>query len=213
MTDKLFSIRQAIDYLNISKATINRWQTQGKLKPNYTPGGHRRYLESDLRAVMGLKDAAEEETRLRAIVYARVSTRKQDKAGNLQRQKERLVTHAIERGYQVVAVLTEVASGLNENRSQLRKALKQIADRQAGILVIEYRDRLARFGFEYLDLFVSAFGGRIEVMETANGNSLNEELVEDLIAVVTSFSARIYGKRGGKRVVQEVTKTLYGTAT
>jgi len=121
-----------------------------------------------------------------------------------------LVTHAIEQGYQVVGVLTEVASGLNERRPQLRKALKQIATGQADILVVEYRDRLARFGFEYLDLFITAFDGRIEVLETTNGQSPNEELVNDLIAIVTSFSARIYGKRGGKRVAQQVEKTLKG---
>jgi len=208
VTDKLLSIRKAAEYLNLSKATLNRWQAKGKLKPIYTPGGHRRYLESDLRKVMGLPNTDLKAEQQRAIVYARVSTRKQDEAGNLQRQKERLVTHAIEKGYPVVAVLTEVASGLNENRPQLRKALKQIVEGQADLLVIEYRDRLARFGFEYLDLFVSSFGGRIEVMETANDKSPDEELVEDLMAVVTSFSARIYGKRGGRRVTQQVSKTL-----
>jgi putative resolvase len=208
VTDKLLSIRKAAEYLNLSKATLNRWQAKGKLKPIYTPGGHRRYLESDLRKVMGLPNTDLKAEQQRAIVYARVSTRKQDEAGNLQRQKERLVTHAIEKGYPVVAVLTEVASGLDENRPQLRKALKQIVEGQADLLVIEYRDRLARFGFEYLDLFVSSFGGRIEVMETANDKSPDEELVEDLMAVVTSFSARIYGKRGGRRVTQQVSKTL-----
>jgi len=210
MTDKLLSIGKAAEYLNLSKATLNRWQAKGKLKPIYTPGGHRRYLESDLRTVMGLRAEADAQATQRAIVYARVSTRKQDEAGNLQRQKERLVTHAIEQGYQVVGVLTEVASGLNERRPQLRKALKQIATGQADILVVEYRDRLARFGFEYLDLFITAFDGRIEVLETTNGQSPNEELVNDLIAIVTSFSARIYGKRGGKRVAQQVEKTLKG---
>ena len=106
--------------------------------------------------------------------------------------------------------MTEVASGLNEDRSQLRKALKQIADKQADILLIENRDRLARFGFGYLDLFVSTFGGQIEVMEAVTDKSPNEELVEDLIAIVTSFSARIYGKCGGKRVAENVSQTLRG---
>ena len=210
MTDKLLPIREAVKYLNLSKATLNRWQAKGMLKPVYTPGGHRRYLEFDLRAVMGLKDIVEKNAPLRSIVYARVSTHKQEDAGDLQRQKERLVTHAVERGYSIVAVLTEVASGLNENRSQLRKALKQIADKQADILLIENRDRLARFGFGYLDLFVSTFGGQIEVMEAVTDKSPNEELVEDLIAIVTSFSARIYGKCGGKRVAENVSQTLKG---
>ena len=207
MTEKLLSISKAAAYLGISKATINRWQAKGKLHPVYTPGGQRRFLESDLRAAVGLDAVTTPGAAKRAIVYARVSTRKQAEAGNLQRQKERLVTHAVEQGYQVVAVLTEIASGLNERRPKLRKALKQMADGQADIILVEYQDRLARFGLEYLTLFVTAFGGRIEVLEKPDDKAPNEELVEDLIAIVTSFSARIYGKRGG-RVARQVDKTL-----
>ena len=209
MTERLLSISKAAAYLNISKATINRWQAKGILHPVYTPGSHRRFLESDLRAAVGLDAATAPSATKRAIVYARVSTRKQADAGNLQRQKERLVTRAVERGYQVVAVLTETASGLNEHRPRLRKALKQIADGQADIILVEYQDRLARFGFKYLDLFVTTFGGHIEVLETPDGKTPNEELVEDLIAIVTSFSARIYGRRGG-HVARQVGETLKG---
>jgi len=207
--EKLLSIGQAAAYLNVSKATINRWHAKGTLHPIHTPGGHRRFLESDLRAAVGLEALTTPSTTERAIVYARVSTPKQAEAGNLQRQKERLVTYAIERGCQVVEILTEIASGLNERRPQLRKVLQQIADDQADVIVIEYRDRLARFGFEYLNLFVTSFGGRIEVLEASDGRTPNEELVDDLIAIVTSFSARIYGKRGG-RVARQVSETLKG---
>ena len=104
-------------------------------------------------------------------------------------------------------MLTEIASGLNENRPKLRKALRQIADNQADIILVEYQDRLARFGYKYLDLFISAFDGRIEVLGKQGDKTPNEELVEDLIAIVTSFSARIYGKCGG-RVARQVTETL-----
>lgn len=211
MTEKLLSTGRAAAYLNISKATINRWQKKGILHPLYTPGSHRRFLESDLRAAVGLDAITAPDTTERVVVYARVSTRKQADAGNLQRQKERLVTHAVEQGYQVVAVLTEIGSGVNEHRPQLRKALQQIADGQADVILVEYQDRLARFGFEYLNLFVTAFGGRIEILETSDDKTANEELVEDLIAIVTSFSARIYGKRGG-RVARQVSETLKGAS-
>lgn len=207
MAEKLLSISKAAAYLNISRASINRWQAKGKLHPIYTPGGHRRFLESDLRAAVGLDAIAAPDATVRAIVYARVSTRKQASAGNLQRQKERLVTHAVEQGYQVVTVLTEIASGVNERRPKLRQALQQIADGQADVIIVEFQDRLARFGSEYLNLFVATFGGRIEVLETTDDKAPNEELVEDLIAIVTSFSARIYGRRGG-RVARQVKETL-----
>lgn len=207
MNEKLLSISKAAAYLNISKATINRWQAQGILHPIYTPGGHRRFLESDLRAAMGLDSAVTSGTAKRAIVYARVSTRKQADVGNLQRQKERLVTHAVERGYQTVAILTEIASGLNERRPRLLQALQQVAEGKADIILVEYQDRLARFGFEYLRFFVNAFGGCLEVLAEPTGKTANEELVDDLIAIVTSFSARIYGQRG-ERVARQVKETL-----
>jgi predicted site-specific integrase-resolvase len=109
----------------------------------------------------------------------------------------------------VVASLTEIASGINERRPQLGKGLQLIAEKKADTLVVEFKDRLARFGYDYLELFITTLGGRIEVMETTETKSPNEELVEDLIAIITSFSARIYGKRG-KRVSDQVGELLRG---
>jgi putative resolvase len=208
MTETLLSISEAKKYLNVSRATIDRWQARGILHPVYTPGGHRRFRETDLRAALGLEESAAT-GRNRAVIYARVSARTQAEAGNLIRQEERLVTYAVKRGYQVVASWTEIASGLNEHRSQLRQALQLIADRQAEVLIVEFRDRLARFGYEYLDLFVTTLGGRIEVVETIESTSPTEELVADLIAIVTAFSARIYGQ-GGKRVSEQISQILRG---
>lgn len=207
MSEKLLSISEAKKYLNVSRATIDRWQKKGIVHPVYTPGGHRRFREADLRAAIGLEESSDTAWLNRAIVYARASTRKQAEAGNLTRQEERLVTYAVKQGYQVAASLTEIVSGVNERRPQLRKALQMIAEKQAGVLMVEFRDRLARFGYDYLELFVTTHGGRIEVMEQAESQSPNEELVADLIAIITSFSARIYGRRG-KRVSEQVSRIL-----
>ena len=78
---------------------------------------------------------------------------------------------------------------------------------QAGIVAVEYKDRLARFGLAYLESYLHAFGVRVVVMEpTAKDDP--QELVEDLIALTTSFSARIYGKRGGKTVGSTVRQAM-----
>lgn len=208
MSDKFLSISEARKYLNVSRATIDRWQAKGAIHPTYTPGGHRRFREADLRAAIGLEEQAPTGHN-RAVIYARVSTRKQADSSNLTRQEERLVTYAVKQGYQVVISLTEIASGINERRPQMRKGLQLIAEKQADILVVEFKDRLARFGYDYLELFVTTLGGRIEVMEATESKSSNEELVDDLIAIITSFSARIYGKRG-KRVSDQVSELLRG---
>jgi predicted site-specific integrase-resolvase len=141
------------------------------------------------------EERAEKESK-RCAVYARVSTAKQAEAGNLQRQKERLITYAVEKGYQVKAVYTEIASGLNENRRELAKLTDAASKNEIDVLVIEHKDRLARFGYKYLERYCQLCGVKIDIAESGQEKLPQEELVEDMIAIVTSFSARIYGKNG-----------------
>jgi len=200
--EKLLTSHQAAKLLNVWPHTLRRWEKEGKLKPLHTPGGHRRYKESQIMALIG--EEITESGSKRCAVYARVSTAKQAEAGNLQRQKERLITYAVEKGYQVKAVYAEIASGLNENRREFAKiATKGEID----VIVIEYKDRLARFGYKYLEQYYRSCGVEIDIMEIDEEKSPQEELVEDMIAIVTSFSARIYGKRGG-RVAKKLTELI-----
>ena len=116
----------------------------------------------------------------------------------------------MEQHWTVVAARTDVASGLNEERRGLHQLLDLARERQASVVVVEYRDRLARFGLGYLETFLHAFGVRVIVMENRVKDD-QQELVEDLIAITTSFSARIYGKRGGEKMgstVRQVMATL-----
>ena len=94
----------------------------------------------------------------------------------------------------------EIASGVNENRRGLLKLLNKIKRGEVKKVVIEYPDRLARFGFKYLKFFMESFGVELIILnDRENENDTNKELAEDLIAIVTSFAARIYGQRGGKK--------------
>src|SRR5437773_2388585 len=113
MDKKWLSLQEAKAYLNVSRATLDRWQAKGLLTPHYTPGGHRRYLEEDLRRLMGVDTVDTPSTENRVVIYSRVSTRKQAEAGNLRRQEERLVTYAVDQRYTIVARVQDVASGLN----------------------------------------------------------------------------------------------------
>jgi len=94
----------------------------------------------------------------------------------------------------------KIASGVNENRRGLEKLLNMVERGEVERVVIEYPDRLARFGFNYLKKFLSAFGVKLIII---NGNNEEKEktieLAEDLVAIVTSFAAKIYGKRGSKK--------------
>jgi len=190
----------------IHAASLRRWEKQGLLHPLRTGGGHRRYSESELLTVMG---AGPQGAGLgnRCAIYGRVSTREQADSGNLQRQMERWREIAKRRNYVVVAEYQDVASGLNEHRKELGALLKGVGEGRFDIILIEYRDRLARFGFGYLKEFCGSFKVRIDEVDDRPAKEPQEELVEDMIAIVTGFSARLYGKRGG-RVVKKLSGIL-----
>jgi putative resolvase len=134
----------------------------------------------------------------RAVLYARVSAH--DQRGELDRQVTRLSRWATAQGVTVAEVVTEVGSGLNGRRPKLRRVL---ADPRAAMIVVEHRDRLARFGVEELEAALSAQGRRLVVVDPGEAS---EDLVGDMIEVLTSFCARLYGRRGARnRALRAVT--------
>jgi len=165
---------------------------EGFIHPLKTPKGTRRYLKSDIERALGLKEHTEPYT---TILYARVSTKKQEKY--LQNQIDRLKEYAASIG-DSYEVISEIASGVNEKRRGLKKLLNQIKNGNVKKVIIEYPDRLARFGYDYLKAFFDSFGVELIVLHTEDDSEdMQKELAEDLIAVVSSFAARIYGRRGG----------------
>lgn len=126
-----------------------------------------------------------------AVLYARVSSA--DQRADLDRQVARLAAFAAERGLRVAKVVAEVGSGLNGHRHGLLAALRSP---EYGVLVVEHRDRLARFGSEYIEAALAATGRRLIVMEP---DEVQDDLVLDMIDVLTSFCARLYGRRSARR--------------
>ncbi len=179
----------------IHQNTLLKWERHGLIRPLRTPGGRRRYRREDVEALLGLEEARRLAPQV--VLYARVSTRKQE--AYLQNQIARLEAWAKERGlrYEVVA---EVASGVNERRRGLAKVLNRVKRGEVEAVVVEYEDRLARFGLEYLKAYLEAFGARLVVLngevDQEHPEDLQRELAEDLVAIVSSFAARAYGKRG-----------------
>lgn len=163
-----------------------------------TSGGHRRYDEEDVIKYRDGKVTRPELTHLNNSVtlYVRVSSHDQKKNGDLDRQKGRLVDYSTKKGYVIAQVRQEVASGVNDNRRQLKYALNDIIRGHSNIVIVENKDRLTRFGFNYLKMLIESHNGRIEFV---NKSELNDnfycDLVQDLVVIMTSFSAKIYGKR------------------
>jgi len=131
---------------------------------------------------------------LRRVAYARVSSA--DQKPDLDRQKLRLLEHACTRRWVLDGVVAEIGSGLNGTR---RKLLKALADPALGWLVVEHRDRLARFGFDMVDALLRARGGGVVVIDDGE---VEDDLVRDMTEVLTSMCARLCGRRSAKRRAQ-----------
>jgi putative resolvase len=143
-------------------------------------------------------DAVAARTDGRTVVYARVSSH--DQRADLDRQVARLSHWARANGHVVGEVVTEVGSGLNGKRPKLRRIL---SDPSASVVVVEHRDRLARFGVEHLEAALSAHGRKVIV---ADSGETADDLVCDMIEVLTSMCARLYGRRGARnRAMRAVT--------
>ena len=197
MGQKLLTIKNIKEAYGISRTTLINWEKKGLLSPIRTPGGQRRYRKEDIEKILQLTDKKEDNPKADTVIYARVSTKKQEEY--LKNQIKRLEKYAKENGYSY-EIISEIASGVNEKRRGLRKLLNKIKRGEVKTVIIEYPDRLARFGYEYLKFFMETFGVKLIVVNgKEETEDLNKELAEDLIAIVTSFSARIYGARGGKK--------------
>ncbi|MFE1443232.1 IS607 family transposase [Streptomyces sp. NPDC058739] len=138
----------------------------------------------------------------RVVTYCRVSSA--DQKADLERQAARVVSGANGLGLPVVEVVTEVGSGLNGRRRRLHRVL---SDPQAAVIVVEHRDRLARFGIEHLEAVLSASGGRLVVLDPTE---TTDDLVRDITDVLTSMCARLYGRRAAKNRAERAVAAAIG---
>jgi putative resolvase len=191
--ENMYKTGKAARLLGVSFLTVKRWIYSGKLSAQKSVAGRYYISESEIRRILG--KTPHNETR-RCVIYARVSSHEQKP--HLKTQVERLRKHAETEGYEVVKVLEEVASGLNENRRKLQTAYNLLKSEQANLLLVEFKDRLSRFGFNYLKTLAESYGASVEVMNGDIKKDAMQELVEDMISIVTIFSAKLYGLRSRK---------------
>ncbi|MEM4970904.1 MAG: IS607 family transposase [Sulfolobales archaeon] len=204
MSEKLYRTREVAEFLNISVSAVKKWIRQGRIRA-VRIGKLWMIPESEVKRFLYGAQPRE----VRAVIYARVSSDKQKSI--LERQIERLRSYCSAKGYKVVDMITDVASGLNEERSGLQKLFNMVVGKQVDVVVVEFRDRLARFGFEYLRRFFESHGVVIEVVEESE-KSYEEELIEDFISIITSLAARIYGRRSQRfrKIKKLVEEMIYG---
>jgi predicted site-specific integrase-resolvase len=197
---KYYTIRKVREMLGVSAQTLRNWDKSGKLRPHHrSVNGYRYYAKDDLNMLLGVKSQNG-----KTIGYCRVSSTKQK--DDLERQEENMKTYLLAQG-KPFEIISDIGSGINFKRKGLQELIKGMANRSISKVVVLYKDRLTRFGFELIEYIAALYSCEIEVVDNTE-KSEQQELVEDLVQIVTVFSCKLQGKRANKakRIIKELTE-------
>ncbi|MFA5067988.1 MAG: IS607 family transposase [Candidatus Izemoplasmatales bacterium] len=201
MSKTMLNLAEMSLHLGVSKDTLRRWEREGKITSLRTPGGHRRY------EILDINKNKEEKY---SIAYARVSTHGQK--ADLERQKQMLELYCSSKGYKY-ELIEDIGSGLNYNKTGLKKLINLIEENKIDRIVLTHKDRLMRFGFGMISQICSLNNVLIDVINIGEEKLDNEkEFVNDVLEIITVFSARLYGKRShkNKKILEENKKLFNG---
>ena len=204
---KYYSSNAVTKLLGVTAQTLRNWDKEGKLKPAYTKSNGYRYYSED--SILSYTQERKTKKDLHVIGYARVSSKKE--SDDLERQVDNLKTY-IESKYSSYEIITDIGSGIDYKKPGLKKLIDLVNKKQVDIIVVLYKDRLLRFGFELVEYFSKINNVSIEVLDRVN-KTQDEELVEDLIQIITVFSFRLQGKRKSKtkEILEEFSKKIEKT--
>ena len=198
---KYYSIGEFANKIGKTVQTLRNWDKNGTLKPSYiTSGGTRYYSQEQLNKFLGLKSKTNIDKKI--IGYCRVSSHKQK--DDLERQIENVRAYMYAKGYQF-EIISDIGSGINYNKKGLNQLIDMITNSEVDKIVVLYKDRLIRFGYELIENICEKYGTKIEVIDNTEKTE-EQELVEDLIQIVTVFSCRLQGKKANqaKKMIKEL---------
>ncbi|CCQ58850.1 Transposase, IS607 family [Crocosphaera watsonii WH 0003] len=183
------------DLAGVSVKTLHRWDSSGKLKPLRTVGGHRYYTDEHINQIKGII----KNPRIN-VIYCRVSSNAQKP--ELSNQAEAMKQFCTANGITIDKVIKEIGGGLNFKRKKFLTLLSQVMTGQVESIYVAHKDRLCRFAFDLVEQIATINGTKIIV---ANNDSLSpqQELVEDMMAIIHCFSCRLYGTRNYKKKLKE----------
>lgn len=200
MENTVYTLNQFAERIGVTPQTLRTWHKEGRLTPAFiTDGGHRRYTHKQYLDFIG--DASIQTTKLN-VGYVRVSSKKQ--SGDLVRQAQLMENYLTSKG-KPFKIIQSISSGINYKNPQLHELIRMVINKEVDTVYVLYKDRLVRFGFELLEFLFNEFGVSIEVVNQ-QFETAQEELVTDLIQIITVFSDKLNGKRKNK--VQNFKKDL-----
>jgi len=189
---KYYSSKTVTQILGVTAQTLRNWDKKGKLKPSYVKSNGYRYYSED--SILSYTQERKTKKSLNVIGYARVSSKKQ--SDDLERQVNNLKKY-LDSKYSDYEIITDIGSGINYTKPGLKKLIEKINKKEVDLIVVLYKDRLLRFGFELVEYFAELNNVKIEVLDKIDKNQ-DQELVEDLVQIITVFSCKIQGKRKNK---------------
>ena len=193
--NKLLTLQEAKSILNVSKSTLQRWDNSGKLVALRTEGGHRRYKLSDIEKILGIVNNKEKDNKdIVVATYARCSTPYQKAHGDIERQSMRLFEYCTKHKYKVEHIIKDMGSGLNDKRKGFIKLCNLVVNKKINKVIIEHKDRLTRFQYNLIEFFFNSYGVEIELLDKKEYTE-QEELVNDMMMLIASFSGRLYSAR------------------
>lgn len=190
----LISLSKASKILGVDEKTLRRWDAAGTIKAVRTVGGHRRIPQEEIDRLLQVGES--DGLRIKTLAYCRCSTHKQTE--NLERQIGRVLEFCNKNKW-LVELYKEIGSGLNEKRREFKRLLKQISEPDTKRVVVEFKDRIARFGFAVFEQFCNSYGVELVIIEESEAKEFEQEFSEDIVSLITSYSARLYGRRGGRK--------------
>ena len=190
---KYYSSKTVTQILGVTAQTLRNWDKEGKLKPTYVKSNGYRYYSEE--AILSYTQERKTKKNLNVIGYARVSSKKQ--VDDLERQVNNLKEYMSSK-YDYFDIITDIGSGINYNKPGLLRLIEKINKKEADVIVVLYKDRLLRFGFELVEHFAKLNNVKIEIIDNNLDKTQNQELVEDLVQIITVFSCKLQGKRKGK---------------
>ena len=197
---KQYKVGEFAKLLNVTVKTLQNWDKQGSLKAYRTPTNQRFYTEEQLNQILNLSNSNQIEKQGLKIGYCRVSTHNQK--SSLQKQESYLRNYTNAKGVILDEVFTDIGSGINYNRKNFNKILELVEAREVSEIYVTYKDRFVRFGFEWFNTFCEKHGAKIIILNQPS-TSPEQELAEDLLNIVTVFSARNHGLRTYKKQLEQ----------
>lgn len=196
----MYSIGKFAKKIGVTTTTLRNWHKEGKLIPSkITDGGTRYYSEEQLNIYLGVCKKNEKIT----VGYCRVSSNKQKDDLNRQIENMKIYLNSQGKPYEIIE---DVGSGINYNKKGLNKLIQMIIAHRVEKIVVLYKDRLLRFGFELINSIAKLNNCTIEIIDNSHKTE-EQELVEDLVQIITVFSCRLQGKRANKakKMIEELT--------